>query len=109
MFSKKRQALSVLCGEACTVVVLSRFWCKKAVYVAPDPPPFRRPFILIGVPWHKFFRAIKIFLPVNQRDSNYFAKKVKKPIAGKVKGCIFAARKRRKRGRTEGSGCGKDL
>jgi hypothetical protein len=53
--------------------------------------------------------VVKIFLVDFQCDINYFAKKVKKAIASKVKGCIFAARKRRKRGRTEGDGCGKDL
>ena len=44
----------------------------------------------------------KIFLTENQCHTNYFAKKVKKVLAGNVKGCIFAARKRGKEGRKRG-------
>jgi len=44
----------------------------------------------------------KIFLLENQRHTNYFAKKVKKVLAGNVKGCIFAARKRGKEGQKRG-------
>ena len=45
---------------------------------------------------------LKNFSPDIQCNRRFFEKKLKKVIAGKAKGCIFAARKRRKRCLEEG-------